>query len=284
MRHSSSIRSAAPSPTVSTQQQFKQPKSGLQTAANVIGGGLATADNFGAFNKANAEGGIINFDQGGIANFHQGGLAEHRMADHSLPEHDPGVIDQIIRVLQEQGHLVKGPNGRMEFGIRMLNDPSFKPLYKQALTGVVEGSGYLPPMLDTETVVEEARVEQRPQSRETGRSDFDALVDTHVQLAKGFTDVQQPESKSAQEQPRGYGLLGSGDKPRGTITEKRALERLAAQERVSDIEAVALASAKEETGVQKSRPLGYGLLGSGEKPRSKLSGTRPKDRDGPFLN
>ena len=69
----SGIRSAAPSPTVSTQQQFQQPKSGLQTAANVVGGGLATADNFGAFNKA--EGGIINFDQGGIAQFSKGRAA-----------------------------------------------------------------------------------------------------------------------------------------------------------------------------------------------------------------
>ena len=175
----SGIRSAAPTPGITTTQNFAQTPSGLSQAIPAIGGAISAGNQLGVFN------------QGGIANFHEGGLAEHRMADHSLPEHDPGVIDQIIRVLQEQGHLVKGPNGRMEFGIRMLNDPSFKPLYKQALTGVVEGSGYLPPMLDTETVVEEARVEQRPQSRETGRSDFDAMVDTHGQLAKGFTDERQ---------------------------------------------------------------------------------------------
>ena len=175
----SGIRSAAPTPGITTTQNFQQTPSGLSQAIPAIGGVISAGNQLGAFN------------QGGIANFHEGGLAEHRMADHSLPEHDPGVIDQIIRVLQEQGHLVKGPNGRMEFGIRMLNDPSFKPLYKQALTGVVEGSGYLPPMLDTETVVEEARVEQRPQSRETERSDFNAMDDIHHQLAKGFTDERQ---------------------------------------------------------------------------------------------
>ena len=74
----SGIRSAAPSPTVSAQQQFKQPKSGLATAANVVGGGLQTANNFGAFDSApvtSAQGGIINFDTGGIAQFAQGQAA-----------------------------------------------------------------------------------------------------------------------------------------------------------------------------------------------------------------
>jgi len=175
----SGIQSVAPMPTTTTTQNFAQTPSGLSQAVPAIGGAISAGNQLGFFNE------------GGIANFHQGGLAEHQRADHSHPEHDPGVVDQVIRVLQEQGHLVKGPEGRMEFGIRMLNDPSFKPLYEQAMAGVVESSGYLPPMLDTETVVEEARVEPRPQSRETGRSDFDAMVDTHGQLAKGFTDERQ---------------------------------------------------------------------------------------------
>jgi hypothetical protein len=175
----SGIQSVAPMPTTTTTRNFAQTPSGLSQAVPVVGGAISAGNQLGFFNE------------GGIANFHQGGLAEHQRADHSHPEHDPGVVDQVIRVLQEQGHLVKGPEGRMEFGIRMLNDPSFKPLYERAMAGVVEGSGYLPPMLDTETVVEEARVEPRPQSRETGRSDFDAMVDTHGQLAKGFTDERQ---------------------------------------------------------------------------------------------
>ena len=319
----SGIRSAAPSPTVSTQQQFKQGSSGLATAANVVGGGLTAANNFGAFNSAKAEGGIINFDQGGIANFHKGGMAEHQRVGHMHPELDPAVITQVMRTLQRQGHLSEGPQARIELMNRIQSDPSFKLLFDETMANIIEVPGYVPQDLKIETLLDQA-----PQSRETGRSDFDAMVDTHSQLAKGFTDVQQPESKSAQEQPRGYGLLGSGDKPRGMITENRALERLAAQERVSGIEAAALARAEEEMGnrvvspqtlkeagqrrfdearmdqqdwlggerertktlsdpqasqwgVEKSRPFGYGLQGSGEKPRGTLTeeGTRGRAAD-----
>tara|TARA_R110002167_G_scaffold54043_4_gene154318 strand:+ start:1496 stop:4957 length:3462 start_codon:yes stop_codon:yes gene_type:complete len=229
----SGIRASAPTPTVATQQNFKQTPSGLSQGINTVGGVISAGDQLGAF------------EAGGPITFHEGGVIEHQRAGHAHQEQDPGAIMQVIKILQEQGHLVKGPQGRMEFMIRMQSDPSFKPLFEQAMSGVVENSGWVDPTQESETVVEEA-TEQTPRSRETGRSEFDAMVDTHGQLAKGFTDVQQPESKSAQEQPGGYGLLGSGDKPRGMITEKRALERLAAQERVSGIEAAALARAEEE--------------------------------------
>ena len=311
----SGIRASAPTPTVATQQNFKQTPSGLSQGINTVGGVISAGDQLGAF------------EAGGPITFHEGGVIEHQRAGHAHQEQDPGAIMQVIKILQEQGHLVKGPQGRMEFMIRMQSDPSFKPLFEQAMSGVVENSGWVDPTQESETVVEEA-TEQTPRSRETGRSEFDAMVDTHGQLAKGFTDVQQPESKSAQEQPRGYGLLGSGDKPRGMITENRALERLAAQERVSGIEAAALARAEEEMGnrvvspqtlkeagqrrfdearmdqqdwlggerertktlsdpqasqwgVEKSRPFGYGLQGSGEKPRGTLTeeGTRGRAAD-----
>ena len=226
----SGIRSAAPTPGVTTSQNFAPTPSGLSQAVPAIGGAISAGHQLGAFN------------QGGIANFHKGGMAEHQRVGHTHPELDPAVITQVIATLQQQGHLSEGPQARIELMNRIQSDPSFKLLFDETMAGVVEGPGYVPQDLNIETLLDQA-----PQSRETGRSDFDAMVDTHGQLAKGFTDEQQPES-AAQEQPRGYGLLGSGDKPRGMITENRALERLAAEERVSGIEAAALARAEEEMG------------------------------------
>ena len=62
----SGIRSAAPTPTVQTTQNFKQTPSGLSQAAPIIGAGVGVAGQFVA------EGGEINFDKGGIASFRQG--------------------------------------------------------------------------------------------------------------------------------------------------------------------------------------------------------------------
>jgi hypothetical protein len=317
----SGIRSAAPSPTVSTQQQFKQGSSGLATAANVVGGGLTAANNFGAFNSAKAEGGIINFDQGGIAQFADGKMA-------TLAE-TRTIKGEIARLAEFFASFKREPGNATPEQIQSMEDVA-KAFHENRGELDIPGLEALTKEVNRIAVAarKETLLDQAPQSRETGRSDFDAMVDTHSQLAKGFTDVQQPESKSAQEQPRGYGLLGSGDKPRGMITENRALERLAAQERVSGIEAAALARAEEEMGnrvvspqtlkeagqrrfdearmdqqdwlggerertktlsdpqasqwgVEKSRPFGYGLQGSGEKPRGTLTeeGTRGRAAD-----
>ena len=63
----SGIRSAAPTPTVQTTQQFRQTPSGLSQAAPIIGAGVGIAGQF-----IKAEGGEINFDEGGIASFARG--------------------------------------------------------------------------------------------------------------------------------------------------------------------------------------------------------------------
>jgi len=133
----SGIRSAAPTPLTTTTQQFAQTPSGLQQIGQIAGAGLGIANQFGAF--------------------HEGGVVEHARAGHSHAEQDPAVINQVIQVLQSQGHLVQGPQGRMEFMIRMQDDPSFKALYDDAMAGVLQGSGYVPPLeeTETETVVEE---------------------------------------------------------------------------------------------------------------------------------
>ena len=132
----SGIRSAVPTPLSTTTQKFKQTPSGLQQAGQIAGAGLGIANQFGAF--------------------HEGGVVEHARAGHSHPEQDPAVINQVIQVLQSQGHLVQGPQGRIEFMIRMQDDPSFKRLYEDAMAGVSEG--YVPRLeeTDTETVVQEA--------------------------------------------------------------------------------------------------------------------------------
>jgi len=198
----SGIRSAAPTPGVTTTQNFAPTPSGLSQAVPAIGGAISAGHQLGAFN------------QGGIANFHQGGLAEHQRAGHLHPELDSGVIMQVIATLQRQGHLSEGPQARIELMNRVQSDPSFKLLFDETMAGVVEGSGWVDPT-QAETVLEEA--------------------------VEGT-----PTPAAAQEQPRGYGLQGSGDKPRGSITEERALPRLAEQERVGGIAAEARRMAEEE--------------------------------------
>ncbi len=88
--------------------------------APLVGTGLQTANQMGAF-KA----------EGGIVDFHEGGLAAHRGADHSHPENDPAVINMVIAVLQEQGHLPPGDQGRIAFMNKMQGDPNFRPLFDQ---------------------------------------------------------------------------------------------------------------------------------------------------------
>ncbi len=149
----SGIRSAAPTPGITTTQQFKQTPSGIGQMAPLVGTGLQTANQMGAF-KA----------EGGIVDFHEGGLAAHRGADHSHPENDPAVINMVIAVLQEQGHLPPGDQGRIAFMNKMQGDPNFRPLFDQAMAGVIEGSGYVPPSeYDTEVsediVVEDQALE-----------------------------------------------------------------------------------------------------------------------------
>ena len=69
----SGIRSAAPTPGITTTQQFKQTPSGLGQIAPIIGGGLSAAQKAGLFERA--EGGIVDFHEGGEINFDEGGIA-----------------------------------------------------------------------------------------------------------------------------------------------------------------------------------------------------------------
>ena len=115
----SGIRSAAPTPTSQTTQRFAQTPSGLSQIAPIVGAGIQAAPQFMA--------------QGGPIAFHKGGMAEHQRVGHTHPELDPAVITQVIRTLQQQGHLSEGPQARIELMNRIQSDPSFKLLFDETV-------------------------------------------------------------------------------------------------------------------------------------------------------
>ena len=189
----SGIRSAAPSPTVQTQTQFQQPRSGLATAANVIGGGLQTANNFGAFNSApatRAEGGIVNFDTGGIAQFAQGQAAT-----------------------LEEKRAIQGEIARLsEFFASFERNPG------RATPEQIQG------MKDVARALRENRNEMDLPSLE-------ALTDEVNRLYSASQKETLVTDAEADQGGRGDGLLGSGIKPRGMLTEEGTRGRAADLER-----------------------------------------------------
>jgi hypothetical protein len=193
----SGIRSAAPSPTVSAQQQFQQPKSGLATAANVVGGGLATANNFGAFNKA--QGGIINFDTGGIAQFAQGQAATleekraiqaeiFRLSDFFASfERDPGnATPEQIQGMRDVARALRENRSEMDLpGLEALTE-EVNRLYSASQKETLDAQAEM----EHRALTPQARMENEQRNYNKARMDREAWVKENAERTKTLTDDQ----------------------------------------------------------------------------------------------